>query len=234
MLDPTPTVYSTFRPQLNTSSTTDLTAPDDPDDTLPSATPTISHPIPSLRPHHTRTTHANSVSSLSSYSPAPSTTGSYSFIGLDDPTLQNIPGGRPSSSRRAAHDWSVPLLTSPGSRWFRDLHGRALLMRGVNICGSSKLPTSPNGSTHLMHDQFWDHRQVSFVGRPFPIEEAPEHFGRLRAWGLTLVRLLVPWESLEHAGPGLYDEEYIDYLIALIEMMPKFGIKCFVDPHQDA
>lgn len=32
---------------------------------------------------------------------------------------------------------------------------------------------------------------------------------------------------------GLYDEKFIDSLIELIEMMPKYGIKCFIDPHQD-
>ncbi|CAG8592840.1 3277_t:CDS:10 [Paraglomus brasilianum] len=82
-------------------------------------------------------------------------------------------------------------------------------------------------------DEFFDHRNVSFVGRPFPLEEAHEHFARLRSWGLTFVRLLVPWEALEHAGPGNYDEEYIDHLVSIIEMMPRYGIKCFIDPHQD-
>ena len=71
------------------------------------------------------------------------------------------------------------------------------------------------------------------MGRPFPLEEADEHFSRLRAWGLTLVRLLVPWESLEHSGPGIYDEEYIEYLRKLIDLMPKYGLKCVIDPHQD-
>lgn len=108
-------------------------------------------------------------------------------------------------------------------------------MRGVNVCGSSKLPTKPYpGSTHLYDEKlFWDHRNVSFVGRPFPLSEARMHFARLRAWGLTLIRLLIPWESIEHAGPGEYDEEYIDYLRDLIAIMPEYGLRCFIDPHQD-
>lgn len=132
-----------------------------------------------------------------------------------------------------AQDWNTTIKHS--GQWFKDTHGRTLLMRGINVCGSSKLPTKPYpGSTHLYDDNlFWDHRNVSFIGRPFPLEEADEHFSRLRAWGLTLVRLLVPWESLEHSGPGIYDEEYIDYLRALIELMPKYGLKCVIDPHQD-
>ncbi|KAI8150023.1 glycoside hydrolase superfamily [Fennellomyces sp. T-0311] len=136
-------------------------------------------------------------------------------------------------TRSAAHDWSTD-ITHKG-RWFTDAHGRRLLMHGVNLCGSSKLPTKPYpGSTHLYDENlFWDHRSVSFVGRPFPLSDAPKHFARLRAWGLTLVRLLIPWESIEHAGPGEYDEEYIDYLRELIKIMPEYGIKCFIDPHQD-
>ena len=59
------------------------------------------------------------------------------------------------------------------------------------------------------------------------------HFARLRAWGLTLIRLLIPWESIEHAGPGEYDEAYIDYLRELISIMPEYGLRCFIDPHQD-
>ncbi|KAI8049419.1 glycoside hydrolase superfamily [Gilbertella persicaria] len=140
----------------------------------------------------------------------------------------------PSSSYTdCAQEWTTP-ITHLGSS-FKDVYGRSLLMRGINICGSSKLPTHPYpGSTHLYDEHlFWDHRNVSFVGRPFPLEEADEHLSRLRAWGLTLIRLLVPWESLEHAGPGQYDQEYIEYLRALIQMMPRYGLKCMIDPHQD-
>jgi hypothetical protein len=38
---------------------------------------------------------------------------------------------------------------------------------------------------------------------------------------------------LEHAGPGLYDEDYISYLIELLQLMVVYDIKCFIDPHQD-
>jgi hypothetical protein len=43
-------------------------------------------------------------------------------------------------------------------------------------------------------------------------EKADEHFGRLRAWGLTFIRLLITWEAVEHKGPGQYDEDYVNYL----------------------
>jgi hypothetical protein len=118
-----------------------------------------------------------------------------------------------------------------GSRFVDEL-GRTLILRGVNLGGSSKVPRRPDGATHL-REGFFDHRNVSFVGRPFPLEEADEHFARLRAWGLTFVRLLVTWEAIEHAGPGRYDEEYLDYVRAIASAAGRHGLQLLIDPHQD-
>lgn len=116
--------------------------------------------------------------------------------------------------------------------WFKDEHGRTLLLRGVNLGGSTKMPTRPDGRTHV-REGFFNHREVSFVGRPFPLAEADEHFGRLQAWGLTFLRLLVTWEAIEHAGPGQYDTDYLDYLTAIVHKAGEYGISVFIDPHQD-
>jgi hypothetical protein len=116
-------------------------------------------------------------------------------------------------------------------QWFKDAHGRTLLPRGVNLGGSSKVPFA-RGATHI-REGFFDHREVSFVGRPFPLEEADEHFARLREWGLTFIRLLVTWEAVEHAGPGRYDEAYLDYVRAVAEKAGECGLSLFIDPHQD-
>ncbi len=115
---------------------------------------------------------------------------------------------------------------------FKDEFGRTLILRGVNLCGSSKVPVNPDGATYRTQG-FFDHRPVSFVGRPFPLEEADEHFRRLRAWGLTFVRFLVTWEAIEHAAPGEYDQEYLDYIRAVLRKAGEHGITVFVDPHQD-
>jgi hypothetical protein len=116
--------------------------------------------------------------------------------------------------------------------WFKDDQGRTLILRGANLGGSTKVPYRPDGATYR-REGFFDHRNVSFVGRPFPLQEAGEHLGRLREWGMTFVRFLITWEAIEHAGPGEYDEEYLDYLYAVIEQAGEYDIDVFIDPHQD-
>lgn len=123
------------------------------------------------------------------------------------------------------------MVAVSGSR-FIDEHGRALMLRGANLGGSSKVPRRPDGATHV-REGFLDHRHVSFVGRPFALEEAEEHFARLSQWGLTFLRFLVTWEAVEHAGPGIHDQEYLDYLRAVIAGAARHGIHVLIDPHQD-
>jgi hypothetical protein len=119
-----------------------------------------------------------------------------------------------------------------GGTWFKDEQGRTLILRGANLGGSSKVPYKPNGATYR-REGFFDHRTVSFVGRPFPLAEADEHLARLRAWGLTFCRFLITWEAVEHAGPGQYDQEYLDYLHTVVQKAGDYGIDVFIDPHQD-
>ena len=116
--------------------------------------------------------------------------------------------------------------------WFKDESGRTLILRGVNLGGSSKVPAKPDGATYI-RDSFFNHREVSFVGRPFPLQEADEHFTRLREWGFTFLRFLVTWEAVEHAGPGSYDEEYLDYVYQVVKRASEYGLDLFIDPHQD-
>ncbi|MCA9902552.1 MAG: cellulase family glycosylhydrolase [Anaerolineae bacterium] len=116
--------------------------------------------------------------------------------------------------------------------YFKDEHGRTLLLRGANLGGSSKVPYKPDGATYR-REGFYDHRQVSFVSRPFPLAEADEHLRRLAAWGMTFLRFIVTWEAIEHSGPGEYDEEYLDYLRAVLLKANQYGIRVFIDPHQD-
>ncbi|KII91594.1 glycoside hydrolase family 5 protein [Plicaturopsis crispa FD-325 SS-3] len=128
------------------------------------------------------------------------------------------------------HDWS-PEATGGlriHGRHFVDAYGRVCDLRGVNLSGSSKTPVNHD------HNVFpANHHAVTFVGRPFPLDEAHEHFSRLRRWGLTFVRFLVTWEAIEHEGPGIYDTEYLDYIRQLLSLLPQYGMTAFVSLHQD-
>jgi hypothetical protein len=119
--------------------------------------------------------------------------------------------------------------------WLKDEEGRTRILRGVNLSGSTKVPTKPDGATYhpARSSGFYDSGNVSFVDRPFPLEEADEHLSRLSTWGLTFLRFLVTWEAIEHAGPGQYDHEYLDYIHAVIQKAADYGIEVFIDPHQD-
>jgi hypothetical protein len=116
--------------------------------------------------------------------------------------------------------------------YFKDELGRVRLLRGVNLGGSSKVPKTPDGSSHLL-ENFYDFQELSFVGRPFPLADADEHFQRLKAWGLDFVRFIVTWEAVEHKGAGQYDIAYLDYLEALVEKAASYEIHLFIDFHQD-
>jgi Glycoside hydrolase family 5 C-terminal domain/Cellulase (glycosyl hydrolase family 5) len=115
--------------------------------------------------------------------------------------------------------------------WFVDDQGCRHLLRGVNLGGDCKVPY-PDGGTHHPSD-FSDHLSVSFIGRPFPLAEAGEHFARLKAWGFNCLRLLTSWEAVEHAGPGRYDQAYLDYFAELCRLAGDYGFYVFIDFHQD-
>lgn len=110
--------------------------------------------------------------------------------------------------------------------------GRTMYLRGINVSGSSKMPMLPYTVSHVNKD-FFDGANVSFVGRPFPLEDADRHFKRLKKWGFHVLRFLITWEAIEHKGPGIYDQEYLDYLAEVVKLSAKYGFNVFIDPHQD-
>jgi hypothetical protein len=115
-----------------------------------------------------------------------------------------------------------------GSRIVDD-SGRILLLRGCNLGDSSKIL-----SIHkILAIPSASPKDVSFVGWPFPLEEAEEHFDNLKRLGFNLVRLAVTWEALEHPGPGIYDEAYLAYLRKLLLEADKKGLSVIMAPHQD-
>ena len=115
------------------------------------------------------------------------------------PGPRDIPRAGPRSGRDTygqAHEAHLP-VTLPSIRVrgdsFVDEHGRRLMLRGVNLGGSSKVPFTPDGATYIK-EGFTRHRDMSFIGRPFPLDQADEHFSRLRSWGMNVARFLVTWK----------------------------------------
>ncbi|KAG0284635.1 hypothetical protein BGZ96_011023 [Linnemannia gamsii] len=134
---------------------------------------------------------------------------------------------------------TVAPLSPPSSTEERGEEGQHAALgstSSISTTGSEKIRNKgeiPGVIYSYKEKHFFEHRSVSFVNRPFPLAEAEMHFERLARWGCQVLRVLVPWEALEHSGPGIYDEEYIDYLIQLLKIAAKFGLKVFLDPHVD-
>ena len=123
----------------------------------------------------------------------------------------------------------TPLHTHGAS--FIDADGRQVILRGLNLGGDSKVPWPDGGTQHP--DDFAGHRDVSFVGRPFSLIDADQHFSRIRSWGFNCLRLLTTWEAVEHAGPGQYDTAYLDFFQEVCRKAGDYGLYVFIDFHQD-
>lgn len=126
----------------------------------------------------------------------------------------------------------APLRLHIQGRTFRDTANREVTLRGINVAGDAKFPTSPNLPSNRS-EHFYDGDNVSFLDRPFSVEEAHVHFSRLKRWGYTLIRYIFTWEAIEHAGPGKYDEDWIQHTIRVLRLAKDYGFYVFMDPHQD-
>lgn len=117
-------------------------------------------------------------------------------------------------------------------RIFRDPQNREVTLHGINCAADAKFPAKPDQPSHIP-DNFFDGDNVSFVNRPFSLEDSATHFSRLRSWGYNTIRYVFTWEAIEHAGPGKYDEDWIDHTICLLRKAKEYGFYIFMDPHQD-
>lgn len=126
----------------------------------------------------------------------------------------------------------APLRLTIENGHFRDSHGRQVTLRGINVAGDAKFPSNPDQPSHVLED-FFDGDNVNFHSRPFPREDAHIHFSRLKRWGYNTIRYVFTWEAIESAGPGIYDEEWIQHTIEILRLAKDYGFYIFMDPHQD-
>lgn len=70
-------------------------------------------------------------------------------------------------------------------------------------------------------------RKLNHIG-----EYTSKDFEYLRSLGMNVIRLGIFWESVE-PKPGVYDDEYLKRLEAIIELAAKEEIYVYLDMHQD-
>jgi len=81
------------------------------------------------------------------------------------------------------------------------LTSRILTLRGLNVGGNTKQPSKPPIYSHIREGFLDGGDEVSFVGRPFSIQDADQHLSRIKGYGYNVIRFLITWEAIEHAGP---------------------------------
>ncbi|MDR3146773.1 MAG: hypothetical protein LBU00_00170 [Treponema sp.] len=105
---------------------------------------------------------------------------------------------------------------------FEYLQKRNRPFRGCTLYGSGKGYPGPSPRAPL-----------AAAGLPFPPEEAEGRFQRLRQGDVSFVRLVIAWETLEYAGPGIYDESFLASLRKILVAAAHAGIAVFIDPVQN-
>jgi hypothetical protein len=97
-----------------------------------------------------------------------------------------------------------------------NIRGKILPLSGRTLDGRRKNPADPGP-----------------FDTPFLLDEAAGRFQRLKQEGVSLIRLVIAWDALEYAGPGLYDESYLAYLRKILVIAAREGIAVFIDPVQN-
>ncbi|KAI5958681.1 uncharacterized protein KGF55_005679 [Candida pseudojiufengensis] len=170
-----------------------------------------------------------------------STTSNISINGVkclkrDYPPTQSIPETNNNSNSILP---CIPLESNNEGEFYDPKTGRKIVLKGINVDSQSKLPVNPNTTSYCgncteSNNIFFDGDKVSFVGRPFPIDEAKSHFQRIKSWGYNTIRYVLTWEAIEHEGPGKYDQDFANYTIEILKIIGEIGgLYIFLDLHQD-
>ncbi|MFZ4773144.1 MAG: cellulase family glycosylhydrolase [Chlamydiia bacterium] len=108
-------------------------------------------------------------------------------------------------------------ITTRGAH-LKDEEGRTLILRGVNVSGRAKYPVPGTDS---------------YVNRPFSLEDARKHLGRIKNLGFNHIRFLTTWDAIEGAAPHQYDEDYLDYVEKFCALAEELELYVVIDMHQD-
>ena len=104
----------------------------------------------------------------------------------------------------------------------RDDYGRYVFLNGINTSGGDKVPASIDADG-----------VPSYVGKPFPLDQADRHFATLQQMGFNSIRLLVMWEGLQPTGPDEVDAAYVAYLRGIVQAAGRHGVRVLLEMHQD-
>ena len=97
------------------------------------------------------------------------------------------------------------MITIKNNQFTDSNTGNTIIFRGINLGGDSKNPIG----LPTFHPKSLDPSEpISFVGRPFPLEEARIHLDRLKFWGFNLIRFVIVWEAVQPNHKDQYDQEY--------------------------
>jgi endoglycosylceramidase len=105
---------------------------------------------------------------------------------------------------------AMPGLTAPlhvDGPYFRDAQNRAVLLRGMNVAGTGKVP-------------------------PFTLLSDASQMAQMRRWGANLIRLTFNWEAYEPTRCQ-YDSGYLKGVETIVDWAQAAGIHVLIDFHQD-
>ncbi|KAA1110553.1 Kinesin-like protein kif21b [Puccinia graminis f. sp. tritici] len=127
----------------------------------------------------------------------------------------------PAAPYPASHYHSLPIgsQTTPTDRKLnqsKKKSGRASEYLSASPPLLSQWPHRPNG--------------ISYIGQNLNLQDgsADVHLTRLHPWGFNCLRFVTVWEALEHQGPGQYDDNYMEYVVAMLRKCKEYG---FLDKH---
>ncbi len=129
-------------------------------------------------------------------------------------------------------------LTRPHTEltYLKDEAERYVFLHGINVSGSTKVPTTAPSLEA-------PDTPLTYIGKPFPLEDADRWLQQLNDLGFNSMRLLMMWEAVMPGCPpdapaGCRDDTYIDaayvaYIGEVVRLARDHNIYVLMDMHQD-